>query len=137
MRRSLAGAILVLVLSLAMGPAAALARSPLPWELPRPTKFAAALTVKTGGGDTVGVIGWGHNVLLAIQTHGSDEPGAGSLRTEYLARGRVTAHGIFARFGDLGVVSVRFRPKGRIASGRLPGIVWQGRISRLPREVRR
>jgi hypothetical protein len=108
------------MLSLAAGPTVAPAQSRLPWELPHPTKFAAAFTVRSADGATIGVIGWGHNVLLAVRTQGDDESGAGSQSVEYLARGTVTAHRISARFGDLGEVSVRFHQKGKIAKGSLP-----------------
>jgi hypothetical protein len=68
--------------------------------------FLPLLVMQAGHGYRLGVIGIGSTVLLEV-VHGHSRA-----ITAYVARGTVTPGRLEASFGDLGRISMRFRPAG-------------------------
>lgn len=84
------------------------------------------LSLTTRSGYRVQVFGEGQNVVLAVSHDG------GLVATTYVVRGTAAGGRLQARFGDLGAISMRFRPApGKDGAGSCPG----GSSTRLRRGV--
>jgi hypothetical protein len=83
-----------------------------PWETPRLSGFAMDLGLGGSNGYSLGIEGWGHNVLLVATSHPNRPPEAMPShvsKVEYLTQGTVRRGRIRAVFPGLGRIDARFK----------------------------
>lgn len=85
-----------------------------PTTAPGGTKSALSFRFEGSNGYAIGVSGRGATVFITA-TRPSPPSSDSKASSTYIARGKVSATALRARFGDMGSVAVRFHPSDRVA----------------------